>query len=129
MGGVYAFPGGAVDNEDIDAAERRGFVPEETELVQGRAAESGRNFRHLRPHQAERGEVFRLVGQSHSLAVAAMGTTSVVASAAELTSLERSLEARDLPGGPARGQVMAALERADAEIEEASKALADRSAA
>jgi argininosuccinate lyase len=41
------------------------------------------------------------------------------ASARELTDLERSLEARDLPGGPARARVAEALERAEREIEAA----------
>jgi argininosuccinate lyase len=38
------------------------------------------------------------------------------ASASELLSLERALEARSLPGGPARANVEAALDRADEEI-------------
>ena len=38
------------------------------------------------------------------------------AGAAELVGLERSLEARDLPGGTARARVAAALERAEREI-------------
>jgi len=38
------------------------------------------------------------------------------ASAAELLSLERALEERSLPGGPARANVEAALDRADEEI-------------
>jgi argininosuccinate lyase len=38
------------------------------------------------------------------------------AGASELLSLERALEARSLPGGPARASVEAALERADEEI-------------
>jgi argininosuccinate lyase len=38
------------------------------------------------------------------------------ASASELLSLERALEERSLPGGPARANVEAALDRADEEI-------------
>jgi argininosuccinate lyase len=38
------------------------------------------------------------------------------AGAAELTSVERALEQRRLPGGPARANVLEALDRADAEI-------------
>ena len=46
------------------------------------------------------------------------------AGAGELLSLERSLEARDLPGGTARVRVEAALEAADTEIRDALAALA-----
>jgi argininosuccinate lyase len=38
--------------------------------------------------------------------------------AADLVGLERSLEARDLPGGTARARVTAALERAERELAE-----------
>jgi len=45
------------------------------------------------------------------------------ADAGELLSLERALEARNLPGGTARSQVAAALEAAEAEIAAARSAL------
>jgi len=45
------------------------------------------------------------------------------APAAELVGLERSVEARDLPGGPARRRVVAALDEAEARLAAASAAL------
>jgi argininosuccinate lyase len=50
--------------------------------------------------------------------------TSFPADASELLSVERSLEARGLPGGPARKNVEAALESSDAEISGRLAALA-----
>lgn len=45
------------------------------------------------------------------------------AAAADLVGLERSVEARDLPGGPARRRVMAALGEAEARLRRAREAL------
>jgi argininosuccinate lyase len=45
------------------------------------------------------------------------------AAAAELVGLERSIEARDLPGGPARRRVLAALDEAEARLRAAAKAM------
>src|SRR5262245_50535987 len=45
------------------------------------------------------------------------------AAAAELVGLERSIEARDLPGGPARQRVLAALDEAEARLAAARRAL------
>jgi argininosuccinate lyase len=51
------------------------------------------------------------------------------ASASELLSLERALEARSLPGGPARQNVEAALDRADEEIRSRLLALDEKGGA
>lgn len=45
------------------------------------------------------------------------------AAAAELVGLERSIEARDLPGGPARRRVLGALDEAEARLRAAAKAV------
>jgi argininosuccinate lyase len=45
------------------------------------------------------------------------------AAAADLVGLERSIEARDLPGGPARRRVLAALDETEARLRAAQRAL------